>query len=245
MFLFDRPIITGCVLLLILTFSMNFVIPECTEKLALVTVNTMIADSQIWNIITCQFYEKSVLKLAIDIAGICTIARSMKVNGGTNQFCLFCVVSILSCSIITSVYCFIRFFLTGIEDMIMDPIYGFAGVFMTMLTYGRQQLQSEPVVPQIPKITYNNLPIIVVAVQVILWLVGFRVLAIDIPFSIIAMLVSWSYLRFYYKFDDGTSTTGDRSDSFAFVGMFPEVITCIVFCTTFYHILYYCCVQVL
>ena len=86
MFIFDRPIATGCVLLLAITFSMNFVIPDCTGELALVTVNTMIAASQIWNIVTCQFYEKSVFKLAFDIVGILIVTKSTKINGGNDQF---------------------------------------------------------------------------------------------------------------------------------------------------------------
>ena len=72
----------------------------------------------------------------------------------------------------------------------------------------------------------NNLPVLVLTSQIFLWLVGLRVLAIDIPFSIIAMLVSWSYLRFYYKFEDSGNVFGDRSDGFAFIAMFPEVRMC-------------------
>lgn len=222
-FLIDRPVTTGCLTLLIVIFGLNYAIEDCTNKLGLVTVNTLIADTQIWNILTCQFYEKSMIKLAFDLAGILVITKSTKIIGGYNQFSLFFAVCLFSCSFFTSAYCFIRFFSTGIEDMIMDPIYGFAGVLMIMLTYGRQQLQNEPVLPQLPSITYNNLPIIFLAVQFIMWLVGLKMLAVDLPFSIVAMLVSWSYLRFFYKFEDNSTALGDRSDSFAFVAMFPEV----------------------
>lgn len=223
MSLTERPLATVCVMLLLLSFSMNYVIPECTNKLGLVVVSTMITDSQIWNLITSQFYEMSPIKLLFDIVGILVVTKSTKIIGGFDQFGLLCIVSILSCSIFTSVYCFVRFFLTGIEAMIMDPIYGFAGVFMMMLTYGRQQFQSKAIFEQVPWITYNNLPLLVLSSQIFLWLVGLKVLAIDIPFSLIAMLVSWSYLRFYYKFDDSVNALGDRSDGFAFIAMFPEV----------------------
>ena len=222
-FFIDRPVTTGCLTILVATFCLNFVIADCTNTLALVIVNTLIADKQIWNIVTCQFYEKSIIKLLFDLAGILIITKSTRIIGGYKQFGLFFAVSLFCCSFFTTVYCFIRFFSTGIEDMIMEPIYGFAGVFMIMLTYGRQQLQNEPVFVQLPSINYNNLPLIVVSVQLILWLVGLKILALDLPFSIIAMLVSWSYLRFYYKFETNSTTFGDRSDSFAFVAMFPEV----------------------
>ena len=222
MSLTERPVAIGCLVVLALAFGMNYVIPDCTNKLGLVTVNTMIADSQIWNVITSQFYEKSIIKLTFDILGVLVVSKATKIAGGFDQFGLFFLVCVVSCSFFTSTYCFIRFFLTGIEDMIMEPIYGFAGVFMTILTYGRQQLQNEPIIQQMPAVTYNNLPIIVVSAQITFWLVGLKVLATDIPFSIVAMLVSWSYLRFYYKFED-SNTLGDRSENFAFVAMFPEV----------------------
>jgi membrane associated rhomboid family serine protease len=222
MSLIERPVAVGCLVVLAIVFGMNYVIPDCTNKLGLVTVNTMIADSQIWNIITSQFYEKSIIKLAFDILGVLVVSKATKIVGGFDQFGLFFLVCVVSCSFFTSAYCFIRFFLTGIEGMIMEPIYGFAGVFMTILTYGRQQLQNEPVIQQLPGVTYNNLPILVVFAQIIFWLVGLKLLATDIPFSIVAMLVSWSYLRFYYKFED-SNTLGDRSENFAFVAMFPEV----------------------
>ena len=72
----------------------------------------------------------------------------------------------------------------------------------------------------------------------LLWLIGFRIFAVDLPFSIVAILFSWSYLRFFYNFeyekvprfdDDGNILSpecsfGDSSVEFAFVSMFPEVL---------------------
>lgn len=223
-FFIDRPVTAACLLLLCITYCLNFAIKDCTNVLGLVTVNTLIADRQVWNVFTCQFYEQSILKLVIDIVGIIVITKSTKIIGGYDQFGLYFAVCLLSCSFFTSAYCFIRYFSTGVEEMIIDPIYGFGGVFMIMLTYARQQLQNEAVVPQMPHISYNNLPIIVLFVQIVLRLVGLKFLAIDIPFSVIAMLVSWSYLRFFYRFEgNNSSMLGDRSDTFAFVSMFPEV----------------------
>lgn len=220
----DRPITVVCIILSVATFSMNYAIKDCTNTLGLVPVNTMVADTQIWNVFTSQFYEKYIIKVACNVAGIVIITKSTKIIGGYDQFGIFFMVCLLSCSIFTSAYCFIRFFSTGIEDMITDPIYGFSGIFMAVLTYGRQQLTTEPIFAAVPKITYNNLPILIILVQFCLWLVGYRELAIDIPFSFIGMLVSWSYLRFFYKFENNGGLLGDRSDGFAFVKMFPQVI---------------------
>ena len=226
----DHSVTAGCIFLLTVSFSMNYLFDDAMNKLGLVTVNTMVADSQIWNLVTSQFYEQKWIKLAFSIVGIIVITRDTKIRIG-KHFLMFFGFSLLACSVFTEAYCFIRYFSTGIEEMIMRPIFGFSGVFMIILTYSRQQLRSQPIFPQIPNITYNNLPVLVIIAQMLLWLIGFRVFAVDLPFSIIAIMFSWSYLRFYFRYDekfsaDGTSlgrSYGDNSDEFAFVAMFPEV----------------------
>lgn len=235
--LVDHSVSIGCILLLLIAFSMNYFFSDASSLLGLVTVNTIIADYQVWNLITSQFYEQQLIKLVFDVVGIVVITRSTKIRVG-KHFILYFVLSILTCSVFTSAYCFIRYFSTGIEEMILQPIFGFSGVFMVVLTFSRQQLRDLPVIPQIPSITYNNLPILVIIAQMLLWLIGFRIFAVDLPFSIVAILFSWSYLRFFYNFeyekvprfdDDGNILSpecsfGDSSAEFAFVSMFPEVL---------------------
>lgn len=230
MFFTDQPVTTGCLILLLIAFSMNYIMEDTSNKLGLVTVNTLVADTQIWNLITSQFYEAKMIKLAFDVVGLIIISRSLKLRLGKQNLMYFSA-SILSCSLFTSAYCFIRYFSTGIEEMIMAPIFGFSGVFIVFSTYARQQLRGQLVIQHIPNITYNNLPVLVITAQLLLWLIGLKVFAVDLPFSIIGLLFSWSYLRFFYYYDEkfdvnGSSlgrTLGDKSDEFIFVAMFPEV----------------------
>ena len=234
----DQPITAGCIVLLLLFFAANYITTDATNKLGLVTANTLVADTQVWNLFTSQFYESNVIKLALDVVGIVVITTKTKIVGGTDQFGIFFVLNLFACSFFTSAYCFVRYFSTALEEMIMVPIYGFSGLFMAVLMYTRQQQRFEPVVAQVPHITYNNLPVLVVAAQMLLWLVGLRWLALDLPFTIVAILVSWSYLRFFYRFDGGAPLPGDRSDEFSFVVMFPEALHLVVvpMTTAFYNI---------
>jgi hypothetical protein len=219
----SQAVTAGCLILLLVTFGMNWMMPDATTKLGLVTANTLVADTQVWNLFTSQFYELHVIKLALDVIGIVIISTKTKIVGGLDQFGIYFGLSLFACSFFTSAYCFIRYFSTALEEMIMTPIYGFSGVFLIILMYARQQLRSEPIIPQITHINYNNMPIVVILAQLMLWLVGLKWLALDLPFSIIGMLVSWSYLRFFYRFDSTGNPLGDRSDEFSFVFMFPEV----------------------
>ena len=50
---------------------------------------------------------------------------------------------------------------------------------------------------------------------------------LDLPFTIVALFFCWSYLRFYYRFDDN-GPLGNNNDDFAFVQMFPEPLHPIV-----------------
>ena len=224
--LMEHPIIVGYIILLMIFYSMNYTVEDCRSKLGLVTVNTMIADTQIWNLVTSHFYEEKITKVLVDIGGLILIARSCKIRAGL-QVALYIVLNILASSLFTSAYCFIRYFSTGSEEMIMAPIYGFSGVYMAILMLTRQQLRHKPIMKLIPNVSYSNLPVLLIMTQMILWLVGFKTYALDLPFSIIAMFFSWSYLRFFYCFEALNSSEGavfgDNSEEFAFVGMFPEV----------------------
>lgn len=240
--LHPHPIAIFSIMLLVTTYSLNFVVKDPTNKLALVTVNTFVADTQVWNILTSQFYEKSVYKLLFDIIGVTIVTKLIKIKGGIQTFGLYFLICTLICSILTSAYCFIRYFSTGVMDMVLSPIFGFSGVFMIVLTYARQQLQNKSIHSVMPNITYNNLPVLIIISQLFLWLVGLKSLAVDFPFSLVGMLCSWSYLRFFYRFEENNSDSnyllGDRSDEFAFVEMFPETLHPIMvpMCTAFYNI---------
>jgi len=52
-------------------------------------------------------------------------------------------------------------------------------------------------------------------------------MALDLPFTIVALFFCWSYLRFYYRYEDN-GPLGNNSEDFAFVRMFPEPLHPIV-----------------
>ena len=195
----SQPVAPVCISLLILFFVMNLVIPDSSSKLGLVTVNTIIVNSYVWNLVTSCFYENSLIKLILDFIGLGCYMRYRMEYGPFDQFALFFAFNILACTIGTSAWCFMRFFFTGMESMLLDPIFGFSGVLMMLLVHARSQLRNEPIIFNQPSITYNNLPIIITFFQILFWITGFRFLARDLPFTIIGLLFSWGYLRYHMK----------------------------------------------
>lgn len=151
-----------------------------------------------------------------------------------DQFGLYMLVCTLLTTLSTSFYCIIRFFSTSRESMVLEPIYGCSGLIMTLVMYTRKHLGHSPVVSisktgraldyvivPVSQLTYNNMPVIMVCALLLCWFLRLRWLALDAPFAICSCLVSWSYLRFLYRNEDGSY--GTPAEEFAFVNMFPEV----------------------
>lgn len=232
----NKPLFTYCSGLLIILYSLNFVLKDCTETIGLVTANTLITNNYVWNLVTSCFYESNPIKLFLDIVGLLLVTKSLPIPC-LEQFGLYFIFSVLACTIGTSTYCFVRFFSTSKEETLVTPIYGFCGVLVTVAMFARQQLRNESVHAALPMITYHNLPVLIVAVQLFLCAVYLDFLATDLPFTVIALFFSWSYLRFYYKFGE-SELWGDKADDFSFVTMFPERLHIVVvpFTTAFYNI---------
>eukprot|EP01035_Chromulina_nebulosa_P009339 gene9339-12618_t len=87
--------------------------------------------------------------------------------------------------------------------------------------FARQQRREELVYKGVPGVTYHNSPILFVLCQIICLLIGLPSFAMDVHFSIISLFFCWSYLRFYYRYND-FDPLGDKTEDFSFVHMFPE-----------------------
>lgn len=247
-FLKDRKFILGCSVLLTLSFSLNFILNDCVNKVALVPVNSFIANKYVWNIITSAFYESNILKLLIEIFILFSTVKPFNIDN-KEQFGLYIIICILLSSFGTSGYCFMRFFATKLEEMLIQPTYGFSGVYMSIIMFLREQNRkpesSSIIFEQFPLITYQNLPTLVLLVQSLFWVIGLTDYALDMSFTFISFFVSWTYLRFFYRYHDGedqesieSPRIGNPAEDFSCVAMFPEALkpVTIPMSTAFYNI---------
>lgn len=217
----QRPILIYTSLVLVLLYGLNFVVGSCENLVGLVPANTLITNTYVWNLVTSSFFETNPLKLMLDLAGS-WFAIKVFITPSLEQFGLYFVFTILACSLGTSAYCFVRFFATGLEELLVTPIYGFSGVFMAILMMIRQQHRNQSVINAFPQVTYHHLPVLLLIAQLLCALIGLQFLTMDLSFTLTAFFFSWSWLRFYYKFTE-TDQWGDRAEDFSFVAMFPEV----------------------
>jgi hypothetical protein len=215
----NRPIFNCCAAFSLVLFALNFVLPECASIIGLVPANTLITNTYVWNLLTSCFYETNAIKLVFELFVFWLATRPI-IDPSFEHFGLYFGFSVLACTLGTSAYCFIRFFTSGNELLLITPIYGLSGVNIALLMYVRQQMRNESVHSSYPIITYHHLPVLLLSVEILLALMGLKA---GLPFSFTALFFSWSYLRFYFRYSDVDNSTGDKSDEFAFVVMFPEV----------------------
>jgi hypothetical protein len=226
----NRPLFTGCAAAILVLYTLNFILSDCKEKVGLVTANTLITNTYVWNLVTSCFYETQIAKVAFDLVALLYLTKSLPIPN-LEQFGLYFLFCVLACTIGASTYCFMSFVAVARESRLITPIYGFGGVMMSIAMYARHQYRNEIVHPAFPKLTFHHLPIVLLLVDLVLYNIWFtKFLVTDIHFTVIALFFSWSYLRFYYK--HGTSeATGDDAEDFSFVSMFPEVRCCFCYLT--------------
>merc|ERR1711871_425843 len=126
--------------------------------------------------------------------------------------------------------------MTSDDLMLVSPVYGFGGVYFSLLSYIRKAKSHTPVNVAYPAVTYQNLAFWVYLTQLMLRLVGLDMLSKDFYLSTVAILFSWTYLSFVYK--DSEGNVGTKSDDFKFVNMFPVVLhpIAVPLSTAFYNI---------
>jgi len=214
---------------LVLVSSLGVFMSDASAILGLLPANTLVANKYIWNLVTSAFYEESVLKLSLDVVLVVfVVVRHGLIVESYDQFGLYIIFNILASTVGTSAYCFVRFFTTGLEEMLLEPVFGFSAVLIPLAMYVRAYKRDTPIIsggaidsPTSPhaaflsKVTYNNLPVVLTLAQFLCYCIGpLKVFSKDMSFTFVSLLFSWSYCRFYYNFqDDGGNGSGTGTDA--------------------------------
>ena len=112
----QHPVVYFSLPLLVVLYLANFILPDAKEILALITANTLITNTYVWNILTSCFYETNLLKLFSDVLTVVYVALCIEKPPNTEQFGLFFLFCILACTIGTSIYCFFSLLTTGKKE---------------------------------------------------------------------------------------------------------------------------------
>jgi hypothetical protein len=187
----------GLVGVLLVFFVISRTVSDSKNIFGLVVANTLLTKTYIWNLVTPCFFETSPFKLFVDIVVFVYASNTMELrNFGKFSFYLFLVL--ISCTVILSAYCVLSYFATANTEVLLHPTYGFGAVIVSFLMFERQWHGTENLFQHSPlHVNYQHLPVIYVLLELLILFTGFESHVNDFPFSCIALVTSWSYLRFY------------------------------------------------
>jgi hypothetical protein len=189
----------GFIAALFLFFVLGHVIADSSSVLGLVVANTILTKKYVWNLVTACFFERSPFKLLVDTVVFVYASNSLEWHS-FGQFALYLSLVIVSCTFLVSVYSVLTYFTTADSNVLLVPTYGFGGVIVAFLMHERQSRGLDNILGQsIVYVSYQNLPVLYVLVEISAWSLGLRAHINDLPFSLISLIVSWSYLRFYSR----------------------------------------------
>ena len=176
--------------------------PATTELFGLNAVNTFVTSKYIWNLITSSFYEVNAIKILLDIAFLYFITSNLQPTLVVNeQFMIYLVVCMVIGSFSASLTMFYKFYSTGISSFLTESSYGLGGMLMALCMYLRLSKGNAPLHPVLLKIPFHFLPSLFAFGQMFLRFVGVQFLVKDVIFTVMTYFISWSYLRFYFKFE--------------------------------------------
>lgn len=189
------------------------------HRTSLVLANTVGMNFYVWNFFSAGFFETNVFKLAADAVWLLTAGRLLEDSMGLEGFALFIVTVNGVNGIVTSMGLFVLYVITRLEQVLFMEVYGFGGLVAALAVALKLHSPEEAPIPTVPALRCKHLPLLLGLLSVMLWTLGVSSLSKDMPFVVTGIYASWWYLRFVHRNSDGT--TGDVSEHFAFVTLFP------------------------
>ena len=209
-------------LTLCLSYAVFLFANDMFISLTLIPSEVLVTNNRVWTFVTSPFVEGDIFRLIINIAMIfiVTSPQEVKFDVSDQKFAMYLGSNILVATIGSFMWLLIRFFGSDSQSFMLEACYGSGGLIMLLTMYTRRHIGDRPVLPQIPAVTFNYLPTIILAAVTFLRVIRFKSMATDITFVYCSYFSSWTYLHFLFKIE------GDDSSNFTFIGMFPEVKLC-------------------
>lgn len=212
----------GFTAVIVIFYLLSF-IPNVEENLAMVPGKIVPPNVKIWTLITATFYERRIIFAALDIVAVVGFSTVLEPQWGAREYLVFsCIVGVVSLvsGLLASVFVYA---VVQRLSILLVPFHGLValacGYVVAVKQFHPDSVAFLPPAP--PTLRVKHLPLAIITIASILAAVGVVSLAfVWLAFS--GTAVSWVYLRFYQKKEQGGR--GDMSESFAFPTFFPESI---------------------
>ncbi|CAB0029600.1 unnamed protein product [Trichogramma brassicae] len=190
----------------------------------------------VWTAFTFCFLEIHLMDVVVDIVTVGLCGKLIEPLWGAMEMMTFFAIVNFGVAILSSLFYLMLYFCTSNTDLLFDiHIHGLAG-YIAGVTVAVKQIMPDHILMKTPigKITNRNIPLMVWILSLILW--GIGLLEGTHPTMFLSgTLISWVYLRFYQRHNNGSK--GDMADNFTFASFFPNVLQppIAVFCNTLHR----------
>ncbi len=168
-----------------------------------------------WTYITHSFIEVHIWCVIVDLGIVVLYGKLLEPLWGALEMLIFYVVVNTGVAMVTSFTYLCIYFITKNEEYLFDThIHGLAG-YVAGFSVAVKQVMPDHVLINSPfgKLRNKHIPHFLLYLAIIMRIIG----GVDGPYPIMfgmGLLVSWVYLRFYQKHNNGNR--GDMADSFTF-----------------------------
>ncbi|CAK9815975.1 Transmembrane protein 115 [Anthophora quadrimaculata] len=177
----------------------------------------------IWSAFTFCFLEIHIWDLCVDLVTVGLCGKLIEPLWGAMEMMTFFAIVNFGVAVLSSLFYLFLYMCTNDPDLLFDiHIQGLIG-YIAGLSVAVTQIMPDYIIVKTPigKIRNRNIPLMVWFTGAILWLFGlFKGTYLTMFLS--GLLISWIYLRFYQKHNNGTR--GDMADDFTFASFFPNVL---------------------
>lgn len=183
-----------------------------------------------WTLLTSPFVEQNIVTLGINGAAVLFAGRYLERAWGSREFALVLLVTSLIPNILAVPTYLIWGLIMGNPNRSLTPITGGITMQAAFLVAFKQLVPEHTVsiYKGVIKMRVKHFPAIFLAANTISGLVFGTDTALVLAW--LGLLTSWTYLRFYKRQPDVSSTSGDTSairgdasETFAFATFFPDV----------------------
>ncbi|XP_043476362.1 transmembrane protein 115 [Leptopilina heterotoma] len=177
----------------------------------------------IWTAFTFCFLEIHFWEVCVDIVTVGLCGKLIEPLWGAMEMMTFFAVVNFGVAVLSTLFYLFLYMLTSNTDLLFDiHIHGLTG-YIGGVSVAVKQIMPDHIIIKTPigKIMNRNIPLMVYIVSLLMWVLG--LLEGTHPTMFLSgLFISWTYLRFYQRHNNGTR--GDMTDNFTFASFFPNVL---------------------
>ncbi|XP_077285405.1 transmembrane protein 115 [Arctopsyche grandis] len=177
----------------------------------------------LWTALTFCFLEAHLWAVVADVVTVGLCGKLVEPLWGRKEMLLFFAVTNVGVALVATAYYLLLYTCTRNPDYLFDVrIRGLAGYIAAVSVAVKQVMPDHLLIKtSLGKVTNRIIPLLVFFVALCLWAIGLLEGTYPCMWAS-GSIVSWVYLRFWQRHNNGTR--GDAAENFSFDNFFPNIL---------------------